>query len=109
MGSSIPPHVTVVYDDEAPDAGLLIDRLRETRRAVAPIMPELRSIEAFDPPAAGRYVAAEADARRTLLRHMPFARRSIRHGLRRVGRGFFITPNADYAAHFAGSSALPEQ
>ncbi len=29
MARSIPPHLTMIYDDEAPEAGLLRDRLRE--------------------------------------------------------------------------------
>jgi 2'-5' RNA ligase len=75
----IPPHVTIVYDDEAPDAGLLVDRLQEACADLAPITLTLSHIKAFGAPSAGLYVAAEASPSFEMLRawvlRPPFARR----------------------------------
>ncbi len=83
MAASIPPHVTLVYDDEAPDAALLLDRLCEVCATIPPVALQLGSVQAFEAPDAGLYVATEAGPSFALLRAQvltpPFApRRAVR-------------------------------
>jgi len=79
MARNAPPHVTIIYDDEAPDAALLQDRLREACSDFGPIALQLGGVDAFAPPAAGLYVATEADpifdALRARVLALPFAGR----------------------------------
>ncbi len=60
MASRVPPHATIIYDDEAPDAGLLMDRLAGACGDLAPVTLTLSVVKMFSPPAAGLYAATEA-------------------------------------------------
>jgi 2'-5' RNA ligase len=60
MAALIPAHVTVVYDDEAPDPDLLADGLRDAGREAPPIELRLATVAAFEPPDEGLYVATKA-------------------------------------------------
>jgi hypothetical protein len=79
MAQCIAPHVTMIYDDEAPDAGLLLERLRVACADLAPIALWLGCVEMFAAPAAGLYVATRASTAFEMLRSRvlrpPFAPR----------------------------------
>lgn len=52
-----PAHVTIVYDDEAPDPTLLRERLERACRSVAPFALHLGDVRRFEPPVIGAFVA----------------------------------------------------
>lgn len=80
QAARILPHVTVIYDDEAPDAGLLRDRLSQVCACLPPVTLTLSGITMFSPPDAGLYAVVEADPTFAALRARvltpPFAPRS---------------------------------
>jgi 2'-5' RNA ligase len=109
VAQSVPPHITIIYDDEAPDAGLLHDRLREACPDFAPLALQLGGVAAFAPPAAGLYVAAQADATFDALRarvlRPPFAPRgpAVRPHVTLLHPRSVADAPADWQCH-AGSS-----
>jgi 2'-5' RNA ligase len=56
-----PAHVTIVYDDEAPDPTLLRARLERACRSVAPFPLRLGAVRRFEPPVIGAFLVV-ADA-----------------------------------------------
>jgi len=80
MARRIPPHVTAIYDDEAPDPDLMIRRLRAVCSKLPPIELHLDKIVGFEPPEQGLYVTTAASTSFTNLRTQvlrpPFAPRS---------------------------------
>lgn len=48
IAALIPAHVTGIYEDEAPDSDLLVERLRVACREVPPIELRLGRVTAFD-------------------------------------------------------------
>jgi 2'-5' RNA ligase len=62
MSSTMGPHVTIIYDDEAPDADLLSKRLISICRTTAPIDLHLEVIKPFQPKETGLYVSVKANA-----------------------------------------------
>lgn len=80
-----PAHVTVAYDDEAPEAALLIERVRAAAARTAPFRLELGAAARFPPPSPGAFLAVTdptgaVEAIRQVLLAPPFARRE-RFGL----------------------------
>jgi hypothetical protein len=80
MARRIPPHVTAIYDDEAPDPDLMIGRLEEVCTKLPPIVLHLDEVVGFEPPEEGLYVTSTASTSFTTLRTQvlrpPFAPRS---------------------------------
>ena len=80
MAARIPPHVTAIYDDEAPAPDLMIHRLRDVCGGLLAIQLELREIVSFEPPSEGLYVVTTASASFAELRAQvlrpPFAPRN---------------------------------
>lgn len=68
MAALTPAHVTVIYDDEAADSNLLVERLRKAGRNVSPIELRLGKVVAFEPPDEGLYVSTVASDELTRLR-----------------------------------------
>ena len=56
----VPAHVTLVYDDEAPDSGLLMHRLEGACPKVPTIELSFQMVRAFLPPDDGLYVETQA-------------------------------------------------
>jgi 2'-5' RNA ligase len=109
MAESVPPHITIIYDDEAPDAGLLQDRLREAGADFALVALHLGGVAAFAPPASGLYVAVKADpafdALRARVLRPPFAARgpAVRPHVTLLHPKNVADAPADWRCH-AGSS-----
>jgi hypothetical protein len=79
MAARIAPHVTAIYDDEAPEPALMLKRLSEICRTMRPLKVRLSRIVAFEAPSEGLYVDADmgvgfSDLRAYVLRP-PFAPR----------------------------------
>jgi hypothetical protein len=68
MARRIPPHVTAIYDDEAPDPDLMLCRLEAVCTKLPPIVLHLGEVVAFEPPEQGLYVATTASTSFTNLR-----------------------------------------
>jgi hypothetical protein len=80
MARRIPPHVTAIYDDEAPEPDLMVHRLRGVCTKLPPIELHLEEVVRFESPNQGLYVTTTASTSFTTLRTQvlqpPFAPRS---------------------------------
>jgi 2'-5' RNA ligase len=75
----IPPHVTLIYDDEASDIDLLIRRLRTASANARPVNLSLSLMARFQSPNDGLYIVTTASAEFQSIRHQvlkpPFSSR----------------------------------
>ena len=68
MARRIPPHVTAIYDDEAPEPDLMVHRLRGVCTKLPPIELHLEEVVGFESPNQGLYVTTTASTSFTKLR-----------------------------------------
>jgi hypothetical protein len=74
VASNNPAHVTVVYHDEAPDAGLLRSRLEQACRTFSSFTLHLGAVKRFAPPDAGAFIeVSDPDGRVRQLRALALA------------------------------------
>ena len=59
MANRIAAHVTLVYPQEAPNAELLIERVREASACLGPLRLRLGDVAVFERPEDGVYVSVE--------------------------------------------------
>jgi hypothetical protein len=80
LALKIPAHVTLIYDDEAPDGPLMIERLRNVCATVPAISLHLGRVAGFGSPPAGLFAETQAGKEfETIRKHVltpPFAPRS---------------------------------
>jgi 2'-5' RNA ligase len=104
MAGRIAPHVTAIYDDEAPDPDLLMERLRVVCADLPPVDLRLGCVEAFAPPGGGLFVSTEAGAAFATLRALvltpPFAaRRAVRPHVTLLHPRSVADAPADWRSH----------